>query len=195
MDITDNQQKEEEELLEKYLSGDNRAFGPLYYRYRDIFFYHLNKQHPYLSQEDKEDLAIDFLGRISSRLVKYDKQKSLFRTWMTTCILNHLHEYRNKRWTEKTKLTHSLSKTNMVGETYEVSITSNDNPIDGISYMNIIKLIKQRLGEDDWKIFELHFIQGYNQLEVGKKLGLRECTMWYRIKRIRKKLDGINNIN
>ena len=141
----DRQQEEEERLLNSYLGGDNTSFGPLYERYRRLFFYHVNRQLPFLPMEDKEDLAIDFLGRISSRLVKYDKQKSLFRTWMTTCILNHLHEYRNKRWTEKTKLTHSLSKTNMVGETYEVSITSNDNPIDGISYMNIIKLIKQRL--------------------------------------------------
>ena len=86
----DEQQKEEEILLERYLNGDNTAFGPLYYRYRGLVLYYLNKRLSYLSIEDKEDLVIDFLGRISSKLNLYDKEKSLFRTWITNCILHFI---------------------------------------------------------------------------------------------------------
>ena len=57
--VKDKQQEEEEELLDRYLNGDNTAFGPLYYRYRTLFLYHLNKQLNTISKEDKEDLAID----------------------------------------------------------------------------------------------------------------------------------------
>ena len=55
-------------------------------------------------------------------------------------------------------------------------------------------MIKKKLEGEDWRIFELHFLQGYTQLETGEKLGLREDTMWYRVKKIRKKLDGIQNL-
>ena len=190
----DEQQEEEINLLHKYLNGDNRAFGPLYYRYRTIFLYHVNKQLSYLNKEDKEDLAMDFLGRISSKLHTYDKTKSLFRTWITNCILNYLNEYKNKKSTKEKKITHSIITNNSDDETYEIPITSDEDILKTISYINIIKLIKDRLCDDDWKIFELHFLQGYNQSETGNILKLREDTMWFRIKRIRKKLDGIQNL-
>jgi len=189
-----NQQEEEEVLLKRYLEGDNRAFGPLYYRYRNLFFYYINKQHPTLPMHEKEDLSIEFLGRISGQLHKYDKEKSLFRTWMSKCITNFLNDYRNKKSTKERKITTSLSNSNENGENYELPITSNENPLQNVSYLNIIKLIRNKLGDQDWKIFELHFLQGYNQKETGKKLGLREDTMWSRIKLLRKKLDGIQNL-
>ncbi len=192
--VKDKQQEEEEELLDRYLNGDNTAFGPLYYRYRTLFLYHLNKQLNTISKEDKEDLAIDFLGRISSKLNLYDKEKSLFRTWITNCILHFIIEYRNKKSTKEKKITDSITTNNSDDEYYDVSITSDDDTLKTVSYLNIIKLIKDRLCDDDWKIFELHFIQGYNQAETGNILKLREDTMWFRIKRIRKKLDGIQNL-
>ena len=53
----DIRQIEEEKLLKRYLSGDNTAFGPLYERYKSIYFYHVNKQLPFLPMEEKEDLS------------------------------------------------------------------------------------------------------------------------------------------
>ena len=190
----DQQQQEEEILLERYLNGDNTAFSPLYYKYRTIFLYHLNKQLYHINKEDKEDLAIDFLGKISSKLYMYDKEKSLFRTWMTNCILNHLNEYRNKKSTKDKKNTDSIINNNSDDESYDITINSDEDTLKTVNYLNIIKLIKDRLCDDDWKIFELHFIQGYNQMETGNILNLREDTMWFKIKRIRKRLDGIQNL-
>ena len=190
----DEQQKEEEILLDRYLNGDNTAFGPLYYRYRGLVLFYLNKKLSYLNAEDKEDLAIDFLGRISSKLNLYDKEKSLFRTWMTNCIINFIIEYKNKKSTREQKITDSITRENSDDEHYDISIISDDDASKTVSYLNIIKLIKERLCDNDWKIFELHFLQGYNQAETGERLGLREDTMWFRIKRIREKLDGIQNL-
>jgi RNA polymerase sigma factor (sigma-70 family) len=190
----DQQQQEEEILLQRYLNGDNTAFSPLYYRYRTIFLYHVNKQLSHLYKEDKEDLTIDFLGKISSKLHTYDNQKSLFRTWMTNCIINHLNEYKNKKSTKDKIITDPIITNNSDNESYDITITSDEDILKTISYLNIIKLIKDKLCDDDWKIFELHFIQGYNQMETGNLLKLREDTMWFRIKRIRKKLDGIQNL-
>ena len=113
---------------------------------------------------------------------------------MTNCILNHLSEYRNKKSTREKYITDYISKENRENEIYDISIVSDHNPLEKVSYLNIIKLIKGKLGDQDWKIFELHFLQGYNQLETGKKLGLREDTMWSRIKLIRKRLDGIQDL-
>jgi RNA polymerase sigma factor (sigma-70 family) len=190
----DIRQIEEEKLLKRYLSGDNTAFGPLYERYKSIYFYHVNKQLPFLPMEEKEDLSIDFLGRISGNLHKYDKEKSLFRTWMTRCMLYHLNQYRNKKSTREKYLTEYISKENRDNEIYDITIVSDENPLEKVSYLNIIKLIKGMLGELDWKIFELHFLQGHSQSETGKRLDLRPDTMWYKIKQIRKKLDGIENL-
>lgn len=190
----DEQQKEEEILLERYLNGDNTAFGPLYYRYRGLVLYYLNKRLSYLSIEDKEDLAIDFLGKISGKLNLYDKEKSLFRTWMTNCIINFIIEYKNKKSTREKNITDSITVNNSNDEYYDIPISSDDDILKTVSYINIIKLIKEKLSDNDWKIFELHFLQGYTQAETGERLGLREDTMWFRIKRIREKLDGIQNL-
>lgn len=190
----DKRQKEEEILLDRYLNGDNTAFGPLYYRYRGLVLFYLNKRLSYLNTEDKEDLAIDFLGRISSKLNLYDKEKSLFRTWMASCIVNFIMEYKNKKSTREQKITDSITRDNSDDEYYDISIISDDDASKTVSYLNIIKLIKERLCDNDWKIFELHFLQGYNQAETGERLGLREDTMWFRIKRIRHRLDGIQNL-
>jgi RNA polymerase sigma factor (sigma-70 family) len=190
----DEQQKEEEILLDRYLNGDNTAFGPLYYRYRGLVLFYLNKRLSYLNAEDKEDLAIDFLGKISSKLNLYDKEKSLFRTWINNCILNFIKEYRNKKSTKEKSITDSITTNNSDDEYYDISIISDDDTLKSVSYLNIIKLIKERLCDNDWKIFELHFLQGYNQAETGERLGLREDTMWFRIKRIRQRLDGIQKL-
>jgi RNA polymerase sigma factor (sigma-70 family) len=190
----DKQQLEEEDLLHRYLNGDNRAFGPLYYRYRSIFLYHINKQLPKSTKEDREDLAIEFLSYISTKLHLYDNEKSLFRTWMNNCMLNYLSEYRNKKSTRNRKITDSITTNNSDGDTYDIPVLSDDDPLKTVSYLNIIKLIKDKLCEEDWKIFELHFLQGYNQFETGERLNLREDTMWFRIKRIRKRLDGIQDL-
>lgn len=32
--VKDKQQEEEKELLDRYLNGDNTAFGPLYYNFK-----------------------------------------------------------------------------------------------------------------------------------------------------------------
>ena len=192
--MTDERQIEEELLLERYLNGDNTAFGPLYYRYRGLVLYHINKRLSHLNNEDKEDLVIDFLGKISSKLNLYDKEKSLFRTWITNCILNFINEYRNKKSTKEKIITDSITTNNSDDDYYDITITSDDDTLKTVSYLNIIKLIKDRLCDDDWKIFELHFLQGYNQAETGKMLKLREDTMWFRIKRIRERLDGIQNL-
>ena len=190
----DEQQLNEEDLLHRYLNGDNRAFGPLYYRYRSIFLYHINKQLPKSTKEDREDLAIEFLSYISTKLHLYDNEKSLFRTWMNNCMLNYLSEYRNKKSTRNRKITDSITTNNSDGDTYDIPVLSDDDPLKTVSYLNIIKLIKDKLCEEDWKIFELHFLQGYNQFETGERLNLREDTMWFRIKRIRKRLDGIQDL-
>ena len=192
--MIDTRQKEEEELLHRYLNGDNRAFGPLYYKYRSLIFYYIHKQMPRLPKEDKEDLAVDFLALISTKLHLYDKEKSLFRTWMTSCILNHLNEYRNRKSTKEQRITHSITQSSSDGDSYDLPVLSDEDPLKTVSYLNIIKLIKDKLCDEDWKIFELHFLQGYNQEETGARLGLREDTMWFRIKRLRKRLDGIQDL-
>ena len=192
--MRDERQLEDELLLERYLNGDNTAFGPLYYRYRGLVLFHINKRLSFLSNEDKEDLSIDFLGKISSKLNQYDKEKSLFRTWITKCILNYIKEYWNKKSTKEKIITDPITKNNSDDEYYDIPITSDDDTLKNVSYLNIIKLIKERLCDDDWKIFELHFLQGYNQAETGEMLKLREDTMWFRIKRIRTRLDGLQNL-
>ena len=99
-----------------------------------------------------------------------------------------------KKSTKEKRITDSITTNNSDDEYYDVTIISDDDTLKTVSYLNIIKLIKERLCDDDWKIFELHFLQGYNQAETGNILKLREDTMWFRIKRIRKKLDGIQNL-
>ena len=98
-----NSSEEEKELVKKYLNGDTRAFTPLFKRYKPIFFTNVIKWYGNnnYNNEEIEDMAMEFLGRISSKLHLYDSEKSIFGTWITNSMRNFIIECHKRKGRQK----------------------------------------------------------------------------------------------
>ena len=182
---------EEKEMVRRYLLGESECFAPLYHKYKGVFYWTLKRWYPKMPHHEKEDLSLEFLGRISQKLHLYNPVKSQLATWMTMCIKNFLVSYSRRPSTrEKWRLTDMEIHHNNDILNYEVPY--HEDILDDISYRHILRTIYDTLGPEDTKIFELHFLQGHNQVRTGKILGLSRATMWYRVKKIRQNLKFLD---
>jgi RNA polymerase sigma factor (sigma-70 family) len=186
---------DEKQLVKQYVQGQSECFGPLYHKYKGIFYWTLKKWYPNMPHHEKEDLSLEFLGHISQKLDLYDPDKSQVNTWMTMCIRNFLTGYSRRastrdRWREVDMEIHHNGSIIDADVAYQQA-----DALDDISYRSVLRQIYQTLGPEDTRIFELHFLQGHSQVRTGKILGLERATMWYRIQKIRKNLKFLDPNN
>lgn len=184
-----NSSEEEKELVKKYLNGDTRAFTPLFKRYKPIFFTNVIKWYGNnnYNNEEIEDMAMEFLGRISSKLHLYDSEKSIFGTWITNSMRNfiiecHKRKGRQKRIPNQKKISFDEVIT-------EPSINEIYKNIEIKSYRKLIKMMVESLGSDDTRIFNEIFLKGRTQSEVAREMGIGYSTLEYRVKRVKRRLE------
>lgn len=181
---TYNSNSTDAELVKKYLNGDSNAFTPLFNKYKPIFFSNVMKW--YYSKYDVEevqDMAMEFLGRISSKLHLYDSEKSTVSTWITNSMKNFMIEYWKRKKGKPIK-----------GVSFEdiPEPAANENIYKGIElkfYRKLIKKMIESLGSEDTRIFNEVFLKGRNQTDVAKELNIKRSTFEYRVKRVKKRLE------
>lgn len=181
---TYNSNSTDAELVKKYLNGDSNAFTPLFNKYKPIFFSNVMKW--YYSKYDVEevqDMAMEFLGRISSKLHLYDSEKSTVSTWITNSMKNFIIEYWKRKKGKPIK-----------GVSFEdiPEPAANENIYKGIElkfYRKLIKKMIESLGSEDTRIFNEVFLKGRNQTDVAKELNIKRSTFEYRVKRVKKRLE------
>jgi len=175
--------QEDKELVQQYLDGDTRAFNPLFYKYKKIFFYNIYKW--CAGQYDKdtvEDMAMEFLGKISTKLHLYDPEKAMFSTWITNSMRNFSMEYANRKNGKPVKNSRNI-------DDVVYNVPSEPSIFEKLCQRGLIKRMISILGSEDAKIFNEVFVNGLSQMDTAKKLNLPTNTMWYRVKKIREKLS------
>jgi len=172
------------ELVKKYLDGDSNAFTPLFNKYKPIFFSNVMKW--YSSQygvEEIQDMSMEFLGRISSKLHLYDSEKSTVSTWITNSMKNFIIEYWKRK---KGKPINGVSLEDIAEPTTRENIYRE---IELKSYRKLIKKMIESLGSEDTRIFNEVFLKGKNQSDVARELNIKRSTFEYRVKRVKKRLE------
>jgi RNA polymerase sigma-70 factor (ECF subfamily) len=172
------------ELVKKYLDGDSNAFTPLFNKYKPIFFSNVMKW--YSSKYDVEeiqDMSMEFLGRISSKLHLYDSEKSTVSTWITNSMKNFIIEYWKRK---KGKPINGVSLEDIAEPTTRENIYRE---IESKSYRKLIKKMIESLGSEDTRIFNEVFLKGKNQSDVARELNIKRSTFEYRVKRVKKRLE------
>ena len=181
---TYNSNNTDAELVKKYLNGDSNAFTPLFNKYKPIFFSNVMKW--YSSKYDVEevqDMAMEFLGRISSKLHLYDSEKSTVSTWITNSMKNFIIEYWKRK---KGKPINGVSLEDIPEPTTRENIYRE---IESKFYRKLIKKMIESLGSEDTRIFNEVFLKGRNQTDVAKELNIKRSTFEYRVKRVKKRLE------
>ena len=181
-------QAEEETLLEKYLNGDTKSFGPLFQKYQMIFYKNIKTWYgsAYKDPEEVNDMAIDFLGKISKKLHLYDNKKAQFNTWMTNSMRYFIMEYWNTKQRQKRiKNTESLDGIRGMAD----PSACIESKLERQGHRKLIREMIESLGPEDTRMFNEVLVKGESMAKTARKMGVKYSTFEYRFKRLKRRLE------
>jgi len=171
-------------LVVKYLEGDSKAFKPLFYKYKALFFHNAKQWYSSAyTNEQLQDMSLEFLGRMCSKLHLYDPEKAQFNTWMTRSMQNFMIEvHKRMKKRPKNKVSFDEIPDIRVNETIHKGIETK-------AYRKLIRNMIESLGKEDTRMFTEVFLKGRSQTEVAKEMGIKRSTFNYRFHRMQQRLQ------
>lgn len=160
----------EPELLEGLQLHDEQAFSFLYDRYSKALFSIILQVIP--QQELAEDVLQEVFIKIWQNIKSYDETKGRLYTWMLNIARNQaIDRTRSKDFNNR-------SKTTGLSETVYNQQKAVESKVDDIG----LKKILSNLPEENRKLLELAYFQGYTQDEISKMLNIPLGTVKTRIR-------------
>ena len=175
---------DEKDRVRRTLLNEQGAFIPLFHKYKAIFFSNLKtRYHNFYTIDETQDMSLQFLGKISTKLHQYDPNKAQFSTWITSAMNNFFIDcYRKKMKTQKNA---SLDKLPDVFSSND----SIDAHIEREKQRELIAKMLNGMDDDDVFIFEEVFVKKRKKKDIAKDMGLKRTTFDYRVKRFKKRLE------
>lgn len=137
-----------------------------------------------LRYSDSRDQAAEILNdsfmKVFTHIREYDSSRP-FKPWLRQIIINtainHFHKNKNERtWKEL--------------ESAQNQLTRDEKIISGISYQEIIELVRQ-LTPGYRAVFNLYVIEGYTHREIADKLGISEGTSKSNLSKAKRNLQTL----
>ncbi len=183
--------KQDFDLVEKALSGNQLAYSELLDRYRDTIYFMLLKM--VKNKNDAEDLTIEAFGKAFKRLDQYTSDYA-FSTWLFRIASNNCIDFLRKKRTVTVSI-HNESE----GNEYDNSIDIEDselNPEEDLiksqnheQLNNIVKTLKPRYRE----LIELRYFKEFAYEEIAQDMDLPLGTVKAQLFRARELLSNILN--
>lgn len=161
----------EEELVMLFKSGDQSAFGYLYDNYAGALNSVILKliSDPHLA----EDILQEAFIKIWNNFPSYDPSKGRLFTWMLNITRNlTIDTIRSKGYKNQAKIQNSDNAVS-----YSGSINENDK-FDNLRIREQTML----LSEDQKRVIDLAYFEGFTREEISKKLGIPLGTVKTRIR-------------
>lgn len=162
----------EEELVSLLKNSDKQAFEYLYDRYSgalcSIVFKMIN------NHELAEDILQESFVKIWNNFSSYDSSKGRLFTWMLNITRNlTIDTVRSKSYKKQTKIQSSENIVNYASN----NVNENDR-FDGLGIRKKVALLK----EDQKRIIDLAYFEGFTQEEISKKLDIPLGTVKTRMR-------------
>ena len=162
----------EEELIMLLQSGDQSAFGYLYDNYagalNTVIFKLISDQHL------AEDILQEAFVKIWNNFSSYDSSKGRLFTWMLNITRNlTIDTIRSKGYKKQSKIQNS-----------ENAVSNTSNSFNENDKFDTLGLRKQTmlLKEDQKRVIDLAYFEGFTQEEISKQLGIPLGTVKTRIR-------------
>ena len=173
----------ESELLEGLRAHDEQAFGYLYDNYSKALFGIIYQIIP--QQEIAEDLLQEVFLKIWQNIHQYEPGKGRLFTWILNIARNQaIDRTRSKDFNKQ-------AKTISITENVYSNEKGINSKIDDIGLKKIIN----GLPDDNRKLLELAYFQGYTQEEIAKELNIPLGTVKTRIRATIGQLRKIVGVN
>lgn len=162
----------EEELIQLLKTSDQSAFEYLYDNYagalNGVIFKIINDQH--LAEDILQEAFIKIWDNFSS----YDSSKGRLFTWMLNITRNlTIDTVRSKSYKKQAKIQSS-----------EIAVSYTSNNINENDKFDALGIRKQTmlLKEDQKRVIDLAYFEGFTQEEISKKLGIPLGTVKTRMR-------------
>ncbi|OLY92359.1 RNA polymerase sigma-70 factor, ECF subfamily [Cnuella takakiae] len=160
----------ETELVDRLQAHDQAAFSYLYDHYSKALFVIIYQVVP--QQELAEDVLQEVFVKIWQNVRSYDATKGRLYTWMLNIARNSaIDRTRSKDFNRQAKTTE------LTDNVYE----GKDGVHSRIDDIGLKKTI-ERLPEENRRLLELSYFQGYTQDEIAKMMGIPLGTVKTRIR-------------
>lgn len=174
----------ESELLQRLQMHDEQAFGFLYDNYSKALFTIISGIIPL--REVAEDVLQDAFLKIWQNIQSYDSSKGRLYTWMLNIARNQaIDRTRSKEFNKN-------SKTTELSDNVYKNEQGVNSKVDDVG----LKKTLSTLPDENRKLLELAYYQGYTQDEISKILGIPLGTVKTRIRTTLlqlRKIVGQNN--
>ncbi|QDK77761.1 sigma-70 family RNA polymerase sigma factor [Spirosoma sp. KCTC 42546] len=175
--------KEDFDLLDTAFTGDQKSLTTLYYSYYPLLIsygYNILGHNNIEAEESITDAFMRILAKGDS--IRFSTKIS-FKNYLFSIYKNILlNKSRRSIQSRNIISIEDLSES----EIFEYAASSPSNEFEQI---DAIRHIFRKLSENDRKIIELYYIEGYSQKELADKLNVSMSTIYSRISRIRNYLN------
>lgn len=168
----------DDELIQKTLEGDPKAFAGLIARHGRSLYTQILRKVRYPA--DAEDLLQEVFLTAYTRLGQLRDRERL-RAWMTTIAENHVRMWQRRRWVQ-------LRWQNGLDAAGEMACHAEDEPAERQELKASVRLALRRLSEAYREVIVHHYFKGYTYLETAELLGLEVDTVRSRLQKGRKQL-------
>ena len=130
-----------------------------------LVYYLINKYYPTFA--GNEDVMQEGMLGLCKAADTYDESKSVFSTYACTCILNQIKMWfrNNKKHNQNLSLDYTISSDDGEVVSFMDTLVGSED-VDYIDYQNLFG----DLSDTEKTICEL-LQSGYNQIEIGEKIG------------------------
>ncbi len=186
MNAKEQRKMSDEQLVIKYLQGENNSLGILYNRYYNKVY---NKSYSFTrNRDDAFDIAQDVLMKAFSNIESF-KGSSKFSTWLFSITKNHCIS-RLSRSTHECSLdsisTYKLHEPEFDDEGFEARNIREGMELKLDEFLN-------KLPEKDRKILELKYLNDYSVNDLQGEFKLSASAVKMRLLRARQKLGQLIN--
>lgn len=162
--------KEDYELVERAVEGDQKAFTTLMARYRDSIFYMILKM--VHNRDDADDLTIEAFGKAFHNLARYTPDFA-FSTWLFKIALNNAIDFIRKKRLDTLSLDDEGDE-----QTQNISFTvktSNPDPEEHFikeQRAELVRTIIQELNPKYRNLLGLRYFDELSYEEIAVKLNI-----------------------
>jgi len=188
---------EDKSLVLEAIRGNQKAYNVLLSKYKPILFTAAKRRLPKKNVEDLEDIVMLVLGNSFIKINQYDPEKSLFFTWMVSCLHNYINGIPSQKKRVIADSIEEIYPSNQDSENpieYEIP---DEDPFDIVMDLEqtakLIRLLVDKLPSESCEVIKLKYFKQLSHREISVILGCEERQVWYKLDRAKERLKKLSD--
>ncbi|MBN1413818.1 MAG: sigma-70 family RNA polymerase sigma factor [Bacteroidales bacterium] len=175
-------------LVQRAVSGDQRAFAELMGRYRDAIYYMLLKM--VNNASDAEDLTIEAFGKAFKNIMQYAPNYA-FSTWLFKIATNNCIDFIRKKKANHVSLNHNDEEHEKASMDIQAPVMDPEETLINEQKIKLMRSVVSKLKPRYRKLIELRYFNELSYEEIAEELELPIGTVKAQLFRARELLYNI----